>query len=472
MGNLPDIVETINDGALGLANGATNNICVKIGVSSEGAINTLYSFGDQKSLVDTLGTGPLVDAAALSLDTAGGPVYCIKPNASVAGAVGQVSHTGTQTAAPAVTGVPLDQYDVEIIITRDAPNLAANSAAFTYTLDGGDNTSAEIAVPLNGAYPIPDTGLTLTFADGTFITGDAFDFETTAPGFSLSDLTDTLNALLQDPRTWGFLHVIGPAATSAASASMVAALDTMMSAAERVYRYAFAVIEAPDDTVSNLIAAFRNAASKRVMVCAGFAEVLSPISGLIRKRSSAWPIAARIALAQIHEDLGRVRSGPIVGVSSLYRDEQATPALDDQRFSTLRTIIGLQGYWITNGRMMAPSGSDFSFVQYRRVMDQACSTARSALFPYLNDSLRLDPVTGFILEAEARAIEADVGGQLNDALVAAGHASSVSILVSRTANIASTQTMPVTIRVQPLGYAKFITVDIGFKNPARQATAA
>ena len=38
--------------------------------------------------------------------------------------------------------------------------------------------------------------------------------------------------------------------------------------------------------------------------------------------------------------------------------------------------------------------------------------------------------------------------------------------IDRTANISSTQTMPVTIRVLPLGYARFITVDIGFKNPA------
>ena len=138
--------------------------------------------------------------------------------------------------------------------------------------------------------------------------------------------------------------------------------------------------------------------------------------------------------------------------------------------ATLRTIIGQQGFWVTAGRLIAPAGSDFQHVQFRRVMDRACSTARDALVKYLNDSLRLDPVTGLIRESEARSIEADVGGKLNDALVANGHASAVSIHIDRTANISSTQTMPVTIRVLPLGYARFITVDIGFKNPALEPT--
>jgi hypothetical protein len=122
--------------------------------------------------------------------------------------------------------------------------------------------------------------------------------------------------------------------------------------------------------------------------------------------------------------------------------------------------------------MMAPAGSDFAFAQYRRVMDLACTVARAALVKYLNDSVRLDPTTGFILEAEARAIEADVNGQLEDKLVASGQASSSSVTIKRDANIGGTQTMPVTVRVQPLGYAKFITVDIGFANPALQPKAA
>jgi hypothetical protein len=467
---LSDVTETINDGALGLVADVTDSVCVKIGYSTLGPTNTLVAFNDKASLVNTFGAGPMVDAAALSLDVAGGPVMCLKPTMGVDGSVTAVVHTGAQGALPTVSGSPLDSFDVKVTVTRAAIGLAANTAAFTYTLDGGDNVSAEIAVPLNGAYPIPNSGLTLTFADGTFVPGDAFAFKTTPPSFTLTNLSTAIAALLLDPRTWGFLHIVGPAASASAAASLVASLDTLLSGAAQVFRYAFAVIEAPDASDADLIAALKNAASRRVMVCAGFAEVVSPVSGLIQKRSVAFPVAARIAQVPIHEDLGRVRSGPVAGVANIYRDEQATPVLDSQRMATLRTIIGQQGFWVTAGRLIAPAGSDFQHVQFRRVMDRACSTARDALVKYLNDSLRLDPVTGLIRESEARSIEADVGGKLNDALVANGHASAVSIHIDRTANISSTQTMPVTIRVLPLGYARFITVDIGFKNPALEPT--
>jgi hypothetical protein len=47
-----------------------------------------------------------------------------------------------------------------------------------------------------------------------------------------------------------------------------------------------------------------------------------------------------------------------------------------------------------------------------------------------------------------------------------GDASSASVVVNRTANILSTQILPVSIRVVPLGCAKTISVDIGFQNPA------
>jgi hypothetical protein len=468
--SIPDVRETIEDGALGLVTDSTDQICLKLGVCSLGTPLVIQSFSDRASLKTALGAGPVVDAAALSLDTAGGPVYVMPIAASTPGSAGSVTHlTGTQTAVPTISGAPNDQYDVQLQITRAGANLAANTAALKYTLDGGDNWSQEVAVPTGGAVSLVGTNMTATFADGTFVAGDVFKFTTTAPAYSLSDLTTAVNAALADPRTWGFIHVVGPASTPSGSASMLATLDTLMSSAEAAFRYAFAIMEAPDDEAAsnaNLITAFASSASKRVMVCAGYAEVLSSMSGLIRKRSSAWPIAARCAKVGISEDLGAVEDGPIVGVDSLYHDEQATPNLDAARFSSLRTIIGRQGFYVTNGNMFSPAGSDFKYVQFRRVMDRACADARQGLLEYLNSSLRLDPNTGFILESEAQAIEADVNGQMVEDLVNGGDASSTSIKISRTANILSTGTMPTTVRVEPLGYAKQITIDIGFVNQA------
>ena len=165
-------------------------------------------------------------------------------------------------------------------------------------------------------------------------------------------------------------------------------------------------------------------------------------------------------------------TGSLPGVASLYRDEQATPGLDAQRFTTLRTIIGLQGFYVTNGKTMASTISDYQLLQFKRVMNRACKVARTGMLRFLNDSVRVDPATGRINELDARAIESYVGGQLKAALVSPRHASDASIAVKRDQNIISTSQLPVRIRVTPLGYAKDIEIDIGFRNPALEPKAA
>jgi hypothetical protein len=245
-----------------------------------------------------------------------------------------------------------------------------------------------------------------------------------------------------------------------------------MTSAETAFRFAFALMEAPKDTDANLISAFSSFASTRVVVAAGFEELFSPITGRIHERSAAWPIAARAAKVPIHEDLGRVITGPLPGISILQRNEFATPGLDSQRFATLRTIIGRQGFFISNGKVMASAGSDFQLVQHRRIMDKACAVARNALLNFLNDSVNVDAATGFILEKDAQNIEAFVEGQLDAALLAPGSASAIQVTVKRDENILSSQTLRVTIRIVPLGYAKTIVQDIGFTNPALQIKAA
>jgi hypothetical protein len=80
--------------------------------------------------------------------------------------------------------------------------------------------------------------------------------------------------------------------------------------------------------------------------------------------------------------------------------------------------------------------------------------------------VRVDAVTGYIFEADAKAIEADIQAQLEAVLVAPGNASSVACQVKRDENILSTQTLRETTSIVPLGYARQIASEIGLKNPA------
>jgi hypothetical protein len=164
--------------------------------------------------------------------------------------------------------------------------------------------------------------------------------------------------------------------------------------------------------------------------------------------------------------MGYVARGALPGVKSVTRDEAVTPGMDALGFTTLRSIVGLPGYYFTSGHMFVPVTSDYYLSQNRRVMDQACITTRTALLNFLNGSLRVTATNGTIYPADAATIENYTQSLLNAAILAPGYCSGTSIVVNRANNILSTKQLLVTTRITPLGYAKQIIENIAFFNPA------
>lgn len=469
------ITQTIGDGGLGLISQDASQAHVAIGIASAGTVNVLAFYTDPDRLRADYGQGPLVDKAIYHLQVAGGPVGVMRVTGSIAGAAGSVTKTvspaGTSTGTVTVAGAAFDAYEARIEVLVSG---TLGTATFRISLDGGDNFSGAIAVPAGGSYPVPNTNLTLTFVPGAgpffFRAGEVHTFTCTAPGYSSTDATNAFNALRTTYATarFGFVHLVGAATTPSGAATIAAAVDVAMTAEANAFRYLFAIVECPDDTDANIIAAFTSFSSTRVMVAAGFCELVA--NGRVLKRNAAWPLAARVSKQDIRRDLARTRQddegGPLQGVTRLYRDEYATPGLDDARFATLRTYAGISGFYVGNGRMMANLGSDYQFVQFRRLMDRACTINYQALFPLLNDDVVRVDAAGLIVEVDARAIESRVNAQLAAEMTNRRRVSASSVVVIRDNNILSTQVLRTKVRLRPVGYAKNIETDIAFENPA------
>lgn len=561
---IPNASLSIKDGALGITPANAAGVQVKIGISTKGTVNQLVQVSDPNTLKDLFGAGPMVEAAALVLNEAGGPVILCKAPASTNGTAGAVTKTGAGTGTLTVgrgpigaitvkitfagelgvakfvysldggvtwsleqllpgsgifpvpdtlttltfvngapvsfvlndqhvfntdgtvvktgtgsgTGTqassPVDAYDVQVVLTADGVNIAAATAAFKYSLDGGKTFSAEYAVPAGGKIAIPGTGLFVTFVNGgagtSFVKGDIHAFSVTAASYTLGECQAAIDACLAATDSFAAIHVVGASDTVGNSALMFAAVATKMAAAEAAFRYIFAVIECPDDTDANIKAAFAALADTRVGVGAGIADVTSVISGRQAKRNAAWVAMARASKVKASEDLGRVATGPVRGVTKLYRNEEKTPGLDAARFITLRTFTGLTGFFLTNGRLFSPNGSDFEFVQHRRVMDIGSATVRAAMLRYINDSVRVDSVTGRIVESDAQSIEKAIESDMRATLTQPQLASDVSVTIDRTVNILSTKNLKATFRIIPFGYVKSLEGNIGFSNPALTLT--
>ena len=363
----------------------------------------------------------------------------------------------------------MDVYAVQVTIVVAG---AVGTATFTYSVDGGASVSSQIATAAK--YAIPGTGVVLGFT-GTFTAGDIYAFTTTAAAFNNTDITNGLTTLLASSIGFGFVHLVGVGSNSAAAAATAAVVDTAMTTAETAYRFIFTIMGCPtSEGDSTVAAAFTSFNSKRVAVCAGDVRQISALTGRIERRDCSWVVATRAAAVNPGEDVAWVGSpkGSIAHIdptngAGLYRDEAKTPLLDAARFCTMRTFAGRAGYYITNGRMMAPGGSDFTYMVNRRVMDVACTVARQAELPFLNGSLRVNS-DGTIDERDARTFENSVNAQIRAALMTSSppQISNCSVSVNRTANILSTGVEPVSIRVTPLAYGRQIATTIGFNNPA------
>jgi hypothetical protein len=462
----------IGTGTLTVSLAPRQSIAIKIGTGGTNGTATFsvsLGGGAYGSIVATTG-GTFAYAVPGTLTTitlASGQTWVAADIYTVA-TDGTVTLSGSGPAASNVTHAdsPLDAYSVLVTVITTG---ALGAGVFSYSIDGGNSVSGQILIPSGGKYAIPGTGVVLVFS-GTFTAGDTYTFTTTTAGFSNSDVTAALTTLLAAPIDFGFVHIVGMGANSAAAAATAAVVQTAMGTAEAGFRYMFAVTECPtSESDATVAAAFGTTVAIRIGVCAGDAALISPLNGRILRRNLAWVYSARLALIPAGEDPGFVGRGALPNVKSIYRDEQATPLLDASRFVTLRTFPGRPGYFVTNGNMMASPGSDFNLVQRRRVMDVACKVVRNAEMPFLNGSVRVDPKTGFIDERDAQTFENTVNSQLRAAVVATGMASSSSVVMNRTTNILATNSEPVTVRILPLAYLKQIQTNIGFTNPAALA---
>lgn len=467
----PQSTLSIIDGGMGIASSSVVGKSAKIGVSSAGVAGNTYSFGgaDPQLVIDTLGVGPLVDATIKHLLQSGGKtVLAHKATAGTAGSSTAVTQVGTGPAVT-LTGAPFDQGEGIALITLGG---AIGVSRFKYSLDGGDTYSAELATAATVLLP---NNVTLNFAAGTYVVATTYSWTDTAPAMTLTNVTDAMDALTLLPDEFEFVHVVGQSTSAANAATLAVSLQTKVEAAHAAHKYIFAVMEAPVDTPANLSAAFAGVAAKYVSVCGGFAEVLNDRSGaLIQKRNVGRVVAPRIARNPIDVSLMRdvadsaldphsdvIRLVPVgATLASGYYDEDKTGLLNDARFTTMRTIVGLPGNYITNFLMMSPPGSDFEHGMRVRIICAASRAYYSWSLQSLARRLRKVRATGFILPSVADALESDAR---NAVAAAVGFAvDGISVKINRADDLAADPTVRAKIRLIGPSWAQEIISEIGF----------
>lgn len=390
------------------------------------------------------------------------------------------------TATLAVTGNPNDRYEARVRIVRGAATLAAGTATYKLSLDGGDTWGPETAMPISGVVTPTGTGLTLTwtYSSGTgFVAEDIYAFTTTAPTYDASGMATAYGTLdTADDEFEGFLF------TGTFDASLCTSLETLLAASDTALRPRFAVVgvrqKTPEETRAawelSVRADFASWTGLHVVPCAGFTEILVPSTNRQVTRSAALAVAGRIAIAPLSEDLAWVERGPLPGVVSTDYDGADNPSLNDFGFTTLRRRRSrtARGIYVVNPHTGAAADSDFKLLQYLRVWNEGARTLIAAMERHSSRTLRAVPkplptptppvyqgrTAGAIDDREAAAIEADAEAKVRAVLMegAVQHVTSVAVTVNRTVDVVATRTLPVSLSLGPMGYAKTISLEIGF----------
>lgn len=487
---IPNVNATVKDNPGGQAFG-DNPIWV-VGNSSIGTAGTngvLYSRWEDAATDYGYGIG--IEALAF-YTKAGIPCYFCKTPNTTAGTAGSVTFAGTGTADLTVTGAPFDHYSVIAKCAVAGSTDTSPYPAIQVSLDGGLTYGPVVRLSSLGVYAPPHTGLTLTWTivspNLTMVVGDTWAFDCVAPIWGSSDLTTAMAAIAAKPQLAGHfrdIHIVG--AASAANAGTVDTAVQAQYAADQFNSVTMDSVDFGSNTESQWITALQadflsfTSANGRVAVGASPCYVQSPISGSYLWRAVSWYAVRAFGRNTIGADVSAPVLGALGGLVDLQvagvrypavkHDENVLGGLDNNRFITVRTINGRQGYYITNPNTMAALGSQYALKQAIFQMNLASFVGRDFFLDALSVPQRVDSA-GHIIEDAARALEIGNDGREANALLnpgyisAGGQTDGTFTKVSRTDNLLATNpVMHVSIKLLSLAYPKDIELELSFAVP-------
>jgi hypothetical protein len=478
----PNVTITELDGALGVLPPTSGALFAIVGPCSSGPYDTPAAFARVRDIQANFTNGPAVEAAAHYIEQYGRAVLLVRTNENVAAIVGAVDDDGVAgTSAITADGTPTD--DVELVV-KIITGGTRGTAGITYQIsaDGGRNFGPITALGTATAIVAPDNlGVTFHLGAGTLIAGDTWSALATSATWNSTDITSALTALKQSQQLWELVQIVGPI-----DASTLTTIDGLLSGMVASGKYKSWVgstriptVGESEATYAASLSGFAADASKFGSLYSGGIKLTSSVSGRRYRRPPSFAAGAREASSSHEVDIADVNLGPLPGVTICdvngnpdEHDESVSPGLDDLRFATLRSWDGFGGVYVNRPRLFSPAGSDFQLMPHRRVMNITHDALRMYFIRRLSKPLLVSRTTGLILESEASEIQKGALAVMRATLLAKPKASAVQFELSLTDNLLSSRTLTGQARVVPLAYPEFVTLDVGFFNPALQLVAA
>ena len=245
--------------------------------------------------------------------------------------------------------------------------------------------------------------------------------------------------------------------------------NVAMWATETLFAPCMFLVQATSDLIEGT-ANFRELELSRIAVVDNLADgdgtpFLYTVAGMMAKiavhKSPASGENGAVYATAIYHGSGEGRTI----VNNIYAEP-----INNKGIITARNFVGRAGFFIADDAMCVPASDDYGMIQRRRVIDKAYRTAYKALLPYVCNEIpvtsdgKIPPVTcAEIQNAVERAIILNMTSEGNLGTDPGNDSDyGVSCYVDPSQDVVGTSSLNVRLSVRPYGYAKYITVDLGF----------
>lgn len=187
------------------------------------------------------------------------------------------------------------------------------------------------------------------------------------------------------------------------------------------------------------------------------------------KYASVGKFIGRLAKSPVQRKPSRVLDGAVKELTEAYLTdgavvedaENAWDTIHDKGYCFYRNHVGRAGYYYTGDPTLTTGADDYNSIARGRVIDKAYIITYDVLLNHLSDEVEIN-ADGTMSPGLIKAWEGEIENAIVLQMKQYGEISNVFIDIDPKQNVISTNKVEVTVKIQPVGYADFIDVKLGY----------
>lgn len=186
------------------------------------------------------------------------------------------------------------------------------------------------------------------------------------------------------------------------------------------------------------------------------------------KEASIGLLMGRLAKVPTQRKISRVLDAAVEPFAAYFSNgvavEQSINAWDaihDKGYIFLRSYANRSGYYFTSDVTLTADSDDFNSLARGLVMDEAVLVTYDTLLDGISDEIPVTP-EGLVHPAIIKGWQNKVERNIDQLMTQQGKLSAFKAYINPEQNVLQTNSVNVTLQLLPVGYADYITVNIGF----------